>query len=211
MPANKVSKAPGRPTTASKPESSATDQQSTAVAQPLVEKEGPRQADPSQDRKATKPESTLPAVNGDFNRVSGDAPDQRVPEIQKEIESKSGPSVAVQGPPRLSIEQKVGYIAPDPTPEQKDGGGDVAMEDPTPLPTEKEEPAISSPGSSKMVLPPPPPVLQAGSSNPIDETIAPEPDQKQQWLLPPIAPRFQGKKCLVLDLDETLVHSSFKV
>jgi RNA polymerase II subunit A small phosphatase-like protein len=30
-------------------------------------------------------------------------------------------------------------------------------------------------------------------------------------LLPPIAPRFQGKKCLVLDLDETLVHSSFKV
>lgn len=33
----------------------------------------------------------------------------------------------------------------------------------------------------------------------------------QQWLLPPIAPRFEGKKCLVLDLDETLVHSSFKV
>lgn len=36
-------------------------------------------------------------------------------------------------------------------------------------------------------------------------------DDKQQWLLPPIAPRFEGKKCLVLDLDETLVHSSFKV
>jgi RNA polymerase II subunit A small phosphatase-like protein len=45
-----------------------------------------------------------------------------------------------------------------------------------------------------------------------DEVAAPEPaEQKQQWLLPPIAPRFQGKKCLVLDLDETLVHSSFKV
>jgi len=29
-------------------------------------------------------------------------------------------------------------------------------------------------------------------------------------LLPPLDPRDVGKKCLVLDLDETLVHSSFK-
>jgi len=29
-------------------------------------------------------------------------------------------------------------------------------------------------------------------------------------LLPPILPAFHGRKCLVLDLDETLVHSSFK-
>jgi RNA polymerase II subunit A small phosphatase-like protein len=34
---------------------------------------------------------------------------------------------------------------------------------------------------------------------------------KQQWLLPPLRPEFEGKKCLVLDLDETLVHSSFKL
>lgn len=32
-----------------------------------------------------------------------------------------------------------------------------------------------------------------------------------RWLLPPVKPEFEGKKCLVLDLDETLVHSSFKV
>jgi carboxy-terminal domain RNA polymerase II polypeptide A small phosphatase len=30
-------------------------------------------------------------------------------------------------------------------------------------------------------------------------------------LLPPIAPEHVGRKCLVLDLDETLVHSSFRV
>lgn len=30
-------------------------------------------------------------------------------------------------------------------------------------------------------------------------------------LLPPISPQHAGRKCLVLDLDETLVHSSFKV
>ena len=30
-------------------------------------------------------------------------------------------------------------------------------------------------------------------------------------LLPPVALQHEGRKCLVLDLDETLVHSSFKV
>ena len=30
-------------------------------------------------------------------------------------------------------------------------------------------------------------------------------------LLPPLSPKHAGRKCLVLDLDETLVHSSFKV
>ena len=30
-------------------------------------------------------------------------------------------------------------------------------------------------------------------------------------LLPPVAPEHRGRKCLVLDLDETLLHSSFKV
>ncbi|KAI9853102.1 MAG: hypothetical protein M1838_001603 [Thelocarpon superellum] len=65
-------------------------------------------------------------------------------------------------------------------------------------------------------LPPPPAVARA--------TIPPSPasarpqslitnpmHEKQQWLLPPLQPRFHGKKCLVLDLDETLVHSSFKI
>ncbi|KAG7293318.1 hypothetical protein NEMBOFW57_003364 [Staphylotrichum longicolle] len=37
------------------------------------------------------------------------------------------------------------------------------------------------------------------------------PDQPQRFLLPPQAPEHKGRKCLVLDLDETLVHSSFKI
>ena len=36
-------------------------------------------------------------------------------------------------------------------------------------------------------------------------------DDQQQWLLPPPLPHLQNRKCLILDLDETLVHSSFKV
>ncbi|KAJ9101924.1 hypothetical protein QFC19_005005 [Naganishia cerealis] len=36
-------------------------------------------------------------------------------------------------------------------------------------------------------------------------------DGKPAPLLPPISPEHQGRKCLVLDLDETLLHSSFKM
>ncbi|KAG6842106.1 hypothetical protein C0991_002760 [Blastosporella zonata] len=36
------------------------------------------------------------------------------------------------------------------------------------------------------------------------------PDGRKKPLLPPILPEHAGRKCLVLDLDETLVHSSFK-
>ncbi|KAI8925596.1 HAD-like domain-containing protein [Entophlyctis helioformis] len=34
--------------------------------------------------------------------------------------------------------------------------------------------------------------------------------ESRKWLLKPLAPEDAGRKCLVLDLDETLVHSSFK-
>lgn len=64
-------------------------------------------------------------------------------------------------------------------------------------------------------IPPPPPgpgpsgngsTAQAADA----AVIAPETPQ-QKFLLPPVLPEHAGRKCLVLDLDETLVHSSFKV
>lgn len=47
-------------------------------------------------------------------------------------------------------------------------------------------------------------IRNGGSGIPIGPDGLPRP------LLPPIAPEHVGRKCLVLDLDETLVHSSFK-
>ncbi|KAF9227380.1 NLI interacting factor [Gyrodon lividus] len=47
-------------------------------------------------------------------------------------------------------------------------------------------------------------ILNGGAGIPIGPDGTPRP------LLPPISPRHAGRKCLVLDLDETLVHSSFK-
>ncbi|KAF3393879.1 putative phosphatase PSR2 [Penicillium rolfsii] len=59
--------------------------------------------------------------------------------------------------------------------------------------------------SATVVMPPPPPP-------PVPEPItASEGGEQQQWLLPPPLPHLSNRKCLVLDLDETLVHSSFKV
>ncbi|KZT57740.1 NLI interacting factor [Calocera cornea HHB12733] len=37
------------------------------------------------------------------------------------------------------------------------------------------------------------------------------PDGVPRPLLPPLEPKLAGRKCLVLDLDETLLHSSFKM
>ena len=47
-------------------------------------------------------------------------------------------------------------------------------------------------------------IMSGGAGIPIGPDGVPRP------LLPPIAPQHVGRKCLVLDLDETLVHSSFK-
>ncbi len=63
----------------------------------------------------------------------------------------------------------------------------------------------------KVDLPPPPPLeqRQIAVRDQTSETSISEPQQK--YLLGPLRAEFNGKKCLVLDLDETLVHSSFKV
>ncbi|KIJ39490.1 hypothetical protein M422DRAFT_175127 [Sphaerobolus stellatus SS14] len=48
-------------------------------------------------------------------------------------------------------------------------------------------------------------IMNGGAGIPIG------PDGQPRPLLPPVAPHHAGRKCLVLDLDETLVHSSFKL
>lgn len=67
----------------------------------------------------------------------------------------------------------------------------------------REEEVVQTPA----VLPPPPPPPPP----PAPEILSPPEAGEQQWLLPPPLPHMQNRKCLVLDLDETLVHSSFKV
>jgi carboxy-terminal domain RNA polymerase II polypeptide A small phosphatase len=220
VPANKISKVPsGRPTTASRPEQGSMSN-ANAPAPPQSEKEALRQAEPEKiDAPSLDSSRALQSgavVNGDANRLSGDARDQPLPALPKEAETaapqagQSNPSVIVQAPARAPSTRASSSVQV-PSQEAKDGEGDVKMVDSEPVPTEKVEtaPVPRQAETARPALPPPPSTPPPGPS---EDIASPEPaEQGQKWLLPPIAPRFQGKKCLVLDLDETLVHSSFKV
>ncbi|KXS14393.1 NIF-domain-containing protein [Gonapodya prolifera JEL478] len=51
---------------------------------------------------------------------------------------------------------------------------------------------------------------QVATKTKAKKAVVPPVEPDGRWLLKPIVPEDVGKKCLVLDLDETLVHSSFK-
>ncbi len=136
-------------------------------------------------------------------------------------EPSSGPDVVSVLPPNppvtSSAEEDVeeeGQVINDRTPEQARRDSDIEMTQAPPIAPEAGDSQRTTESEKEQQqmqasLPPPPPRNnQNRGSSPADRSPAAE---RQQWLLPPIQPRFQGKKCLVLDLDETLVHSSFKV
>lgn len=96
---------------------------------------------------------------------------------------------------------------------------DTDMPDVVSVPPVQEQNVVDEPVQPHDVVPvplPPPPPLQTrinktqGPSD-VPPVPDPEPESKQQWLLPPLRPELKGRKCLILDLDETLVHSSFKI
>ena len=109
-----------------------------------------------------------------------------------------------------------------PPPKDVQRESDVDMTDAPPVPPVEEQNVVDEPVQPHDVVPvalPPPPPLQkriAQTQAPVSATDVPpvpdpEPESKQTWLLPSVQPHLKGRKCLILDLDETLVHSSFKI
>lgn len=113
----------------------------------------------------------------------------------------------------------------DRTPEQEQRDTDIEMTDSGPnVPispndvqhneeqqVESGEPLHKDASQVTVDLPPPPPL---GERLVNQQTEYPETagrHENTKWLLPRVRPEHKGRKCLVLDLDETLVHSSFKV
>lgn len=108
-----------------------------------------------------------------------------------------------------------------PSSPQTASGGLSADQDDTEMPdAADEEPthahahphahtAESSEEPEDRTIPPPPP--GPGQAVTTAYPVVEPAEEPRKWLLPPLAPEHKGRKCLVLDLDETLVHSSFKV
>lgn len=68
---------------------------------------------------------------------------------------------------------------------------------------------VDPPATNTSILPPP--VEENGSPPKCDQVeVIPVPSPPAKYLLPEIKISDYGKKCVVIDLDETLVHSSFK-
>ncbi|KAJ4337839.1 hypothetical protein N0V87_004395 [Didymella glomerata] len=143
--------------------------------------------------------------------------------VQPGLLQTNQPIINVQNPTpgttpvvgRPSEEQQ--RIIEDQTEEQKALDADIEMKD-VPLSTndvphegEDLDAAVATTEQPKVDLPPPPPLEQRQDAVQKQTSEMSEASEPQKYLLGPIEPRFKGKKCLVLDLDETLVHSSFKI
>lgn len=155
---------------------------------------------------------------------SDTTPGQPEPVSQEPLPTSDRPNYE-QGPkPQVSVQAPtpvepvgVGQNRDWPSSDDK-RDSDVEMVDAPPEEPEEEhqevaEPVIPEPQPARVDLPPPPPLIKRESQLAGKETppVPASSSEKQTWLLPPVQPRLHGRKCLVLDLDETLVHSSFKI
>ena len=203
VPNHKLEKIPARPATASRRTATPSEQPSGSKTH-LSEKEPSQQIPPSLQG---------PVRNG--KRVSGTSTqDHSTVGGERDNESKQ---TTLVGSPVISLEAQPSTITDietvDEVPLDKDAEGDVPMPD-----ADSARPLGSQAGTSaaeeplpKVPPPPPGPVPNPPTTAVIESPPVFAPDQPQRFLLPPQAPEHKGRKCLVLDLDETLVHSSFKV
>lgn len=128
-----------------------------------------------------------------------------------------GTSVVVEPPTPTMPSQESSIDNRTPLPEKRDNDIDMPDAPPEePAAVEPKKGAVPSDPEVAPQLPPPPPLVpRTNPSSPGHErnltSNSSTLNEQKKWLLPPIRDEFKGKKCLVLDLDETLVHSSFKV
>jgi carboxy-terminal domain RNA polymerase II polypeptide A small phosphatase len=235
LPVKRVSKISSQApiTTSNKPTTNILELSGNRSTVPLLEKESLRQTEFKADPTVNLDESSQhpPRVRQDSGSLgrkpsSKDTRNQQpLPAVIQDAEKpvrdqeSSNPTVVIQAPATSPSQQDDGHES-SPVQVKDDTPKDIAMTDTSAVPAEDAKLQAANQNerlSSTPTLPPPPPppipVPEPNrNANAMEDPAALDSaEEKQQWLLPPIEPRFHGKKCLVLDLDETLVHSSFKV
>ncbi|KAL2136266.1 hypothetical protein VTI74DRAFT_4699 [Chaetomium olivicolor] len=208
VPNNKLEKIPARPATASRRTATPSEQPSGSKTH-LSEKEITQQVALSQ----------APTKNG--KRISGaSTQDQSTVGGERDNESKQttlvGPGSSnpvIVEPPHMPVADTEQV---EELPAERDAEGDVAMSDAETTAQQESQGVTGTADEPLPRVPPPPPgpvpaVPNAPTTTLIESPPVFAPDQPQRFLLPPQAPEHKGRKCLVLDLDETLVHSSFKI
>lgn len=193
VPSHKVEKLPPRPTTASRRAQTPSEQTAASKSQ-LQEKDSSQSQNLADSSKA--------------KRISG-----ATTQDQSTLAEESKPSTLIGTAPTVTVDpplKEANDAGPAREAATRDDDGDLAMTDAA----DATEPPVQPVEVDDLSTLPPAPPAPAVPSPPQDSetglVAAPEQPQ-QEWLLPPIQPHLKGRKCLVLDLDETLVHSSFKV
>ncbi|SCU85836.1 LADA_0D10088g1_1 [Lachancea dasiensis] len=151
---------------------------------PLVVSSAERDDDMDEDEAQNKEDKQLVSVyNGETESSTGTA------------EEHNALSPATPPQQKSLAGEKASSVALSDTDHE---GGNVSVVDDTGLPPAPSYEYEAEPDLAEEV---------------VDLTIL-QPEQAHapgySTLLPPRTPAFSGKKCLILDLDETLVHSSFK-
>lgn len=209
QPSHKVEKLAPRPMTASRRTVTPSEQPSSSKTQ-LYEKE----PQPQITTEHAKP----------GKRVSGASTQDQSTVGERDGDSKQTTLVGTTAP-IVTVEPPHATNSGIPEPAEdasadRDAEGDVAMPDAEAASKQQaRQPGTGTAGNADETytnVPPPPlgpiPAVPNAPGSQLNEGLIDfAPDQSQKFLLPPKAPEFTGKKCLVLDLDETLVHSSFKV
>lgn len=168
-----------------KPVPAMHDSEAAGEIPATIQHEPPRE-DPSQEKHDETRDShepqTMPAATAAVD--GGVAPETIVDTQQKSTQDDEPSAVAQVTEPAADTNDHATTATPP---------SDASM------PPQEEE-ATKLPVN----IPPPPPP-------PIGPEVQIAPHEGPLKLLSPPLPHLQGRKCLVLDLDETLVHSSFKV
>jgi carboxy-terminal domain RNA polymerase II polypeptide A small phosphatase len=204
VPNHKLDKIPPRPATASR-RATPSDQPSASRTH-LYEKEAAQAPQLAQESNkngkrvsgaSTQDQSTVGDRDGESKQTTLVGPSSSNPVISVEPPHAAGSDAE-------TLEERAS---------EKDAEGDVPMPD---VEGARQQPVAGTQEDSYTKVPPPPPgPIPAAPNPPSSSNETPPAFANEQpahnFLLPPQAPEFKGKKCLVLDLDETLVHSSFKV